>query len=95
MGAVFRPKDLPAGWRKMVREFIEDLSPDTKDSVLKIMDSWEGTKSEEKLEEVVGHDKARDLMKKIAARTTKSKITLTPDQQNQVKDMFRESLTFD
>ena len=47
MGAVFRPKDLPGGWRKMARESIKDLSPDTKDSVLKIIDSWEGTKSEE------------------------------------------------
>jgi hypothetical protein len=30
MGAVFRPKDLPAGWRKMARESIKDFSPDTK-----------------------------------------------------------------
>ncbi|MFL6402102.1 MAG: hypothetical protein ACJ71M_01285 [Nitrososphaeraceae archaeon] len=35
MGAVFRAKDLPAGWRKRVQESIKDLSPDTKDSVLK------------------------------------------------------------
>jgi hypothetical protein len=46
MGAVFRPKDLPDGWRKRVQESIKDFSPDTKDTVLKIMDSWEGTKSE-------------------------------------------------
>ncbi|MFL6328408.1 MAG: hypothetical protein ACJ71I_13140 [Nitrososphaeraceae archaeon] len=94
MGAVFRSKDLPAGWRKRARESIKDLSPDTKDSVLKIIDSWEGTKSEGKLKEILGHDKAESLMKKIT-RTTKSKCTLTYDQQNQVKDMFRESLTFD
>jgi hypothetical protein len=94
MGAVFRPKDLPAGWRKMARESIKDLSPDTKDSVMKVMDSWEGTKSEEKLKELLGHDKAEHLMKKIT-RTTKSKNTLTSEQQNQIKDMFRESLTFD
>ncbi|MFL6342567.1 MAG: hypothetical protein ACJ72U_13600 [Nitrososphaeraceae archaeon] len=94
MGAVFRSKDLPAGWRKRARESIKDLSPDTKDSVLKIIDSWEGTKSEGKLKEILGHDKAESLMKKIT-RTTKSKSTLTSDQQNQVKDMFRESLTFD
>jgi hypothetical protein len=48
MGAVFRPKDLRAGWRKTARESIKDLSPDTKDSVLKIIDSWEDTKSEQK-----------------------------------------------
>jgi hypothetical protein len=94
MGAMFRPKDLPAGWRKIARESIKDLSPDTIDSAIKIIDSWEGTKSEEKLKEVLGHDKAESLMKKIT-RTTISKSTLTYDQQKQVKDMFRESLTFD
>ena len=93
MGAVLRPKDLPTGWRKMARESIKDLSPDTKDSVMKVMDSWEDTKSEEKLKELLGHDKAENL-KKIT-RTIKSKNTLTSEQQNQIKDMFRESLTFD
>jgi hypothetical protein len=93
MGAVFRPKDLPTGWRKMAREYIRDFSPDTKDNVLKIIDSWEGTESEEKLKELLGHDNAERLMKKIT-KTTTSKSTLTYDQQNQIKDMFRESLTF-
>jgi hypothetical protein len=93
MGAVFRPKDLPAGWRKVAWESIKDFSPDTKDNVLKIIDSWEGIKSEEKLKELIGHDKAENLMEKII--TTKNKTALTSDQQNQVKDMFRDSLTFD
>jgi hypothetical protein len=91
MGAVFRPKDLPAGWRKVARESIKDLSPDTKDSVLSIIDSWEGTKSEEKLEEILGHDKAESLMNEITrttAKTTKNKAALTSDQQNQVKNLF-------
>ncbi|MFL6385307.1 MAG: hypothetical protein ACJ712_10120, partial [Nitrososphaeraceae archaeon] len=92
MGAVFRAKDLPAGWRKRVQESIKDLSPDTKDSVLKIIDSWEDTKSEQKLKEMLGHDKAESLMKNIRTRT---KSTLTYEQQKQVKDMFRDSLTFD
>jgi hypothetical protein len=85
MGAVFRAKDLPAGWRKRVQESIKDLSPDTKDS-------WEDTKSEQKLKEMLGHDKAESLMKNIR---TISKSTLTYEQQKQVKDMFRDSLTFD
>ena len=59
MGAVFRPKDLPAGWRKMAGESKRIFSPDTKDSVMKVMDSWEGTKSEEKLKELLGHDKLK------------------------------------
>jgi hypothetical protein len=94
MGAIFRPKDLPTGWRKMARESIKDFSPDTKDNVLKIIDSWEGIKSEEKLKELLGNDKAQSLMKKITETTT-SKSTLTYEQQNQVRSMFRESLTFD
>jgi flagellar motor switch protein FliG len=97
MGAVFRPKDLPAGWRKVARESIKDLSPDTTDNVIKIIDSWQGTKSEEKLKELLGHDKAESFMKKITrtTTTTKNKAALTSDEQNQIKDMFRESLTFD
>ncbi len=97
MGTVFRFKDLPGSWRKRVQESIKDFSPDTKDSVLNIIDSWQDTKSEEKLKELLGHDKAESLIKKITRRTTttKNKSALTSDQQNQVKDMFRESLTFD
>jgi len=94
MGAVFRPKDLPASWRKRVQESIKDFSPDTKDTVIKIIDSWEGTKSEEKLKELLGHDKAENLMKNITTRT-ENKSTLTSDQEDQIKGMFRESLTFD
>ena len=94
MGAIFRLKDLPTGWRKLARESIKDFSPDTKDSILKIMDSWEGAKSEEELMELLGHDKAESYMKKITGTTT-NKSTLTNDQQNQVSNIFRDSLTFD
>lgn len=69
MGAVFRPKDLPGDWRKRVQESIRDFSPNTKDSVLRIMNSWEGAKSEEKLKELLGHDKAESLMKKATRKT--------------------------
>jgi hypothetical protein len=65
MGAVFRPKDLPSGWRKRVQESIKDSSPDTKNSVLKMMDFWEGKKSEEeKLKELLCHDKAENFLKR-------------------------------
>ena len=53
-----------------VQESIKDFSPDTKDSVLKIMDSWEGTKSEEKLKELLGPYNAENLMKRTTRRTT-------------------------
>ena len=95
MGAIFRLKDLPTGWRKLARESIKDFSPDTKDSILKIMDSWEGAKSEEELMELLGHDKAESFMKKKITGTTTNKSALTNDQQNQVSNIFRDSLTFD
>jgi hypothetical protein len=74
MGAVFRPKDLPSGWRKRVQESIKDSSPDTKNSVLKMMDFWEGKKSEEeKLKELLCHDKAENLLKRQQEERNKTK----------------------
>jgi hypothetical protein len=59
MGAVFRPKDLNRGQRKVIDNAIKDFTPDTKDNVNKLLDSWEGQKSEEeKLKEILGEDKA-------------------------------------
>jgi DNA-directed RNA polymerase subunit F len=49
MGAVFRPKDLGRGYTKIIENAIRDLSPDTKENVIKLFNSWEGTSSKEKL----------------------------------------------
>jgi hypothetical protein len=96
MEAVFRPKDFPAGWRKRAQDAIKELAPDTKDNVIKIIDSWEDTNSEGKLKEILGNEKAESLLKKIRTIITKTnKSALTYDQQKQIQDMFRESLTFD
>jgi hypothetical protein len=58
MGAVFRPKDLDRGQRKVIDNAIKDFTPDIKDNVNKLLDSWKGQKSEEKLKEILGEDKA-------------------------------------
>ena len=64
MGAVFRPKDLGrSGFRKVIEHSIRDLHPDTKDDVIKLLNSWEGTRSEERLKKMLGYDKARDIEK--------------------------------
>ena len=68
MGAVFRPKDLPSGRKKIIENAVRDFSPDVKDYVVKILDSWErigSTRSEEKLKEILGQDRATRLLKKI------------------------------
>jgi hypothetical protein len=71
MGAVYRPKDLPSGRKRIIENAVRDFSPDVKDDVVKILDSWErigSTGSEEKLKEILGQDRARWLLKKIKTR---------------------------
>jgi hypothetical protein len=94
MGAVFRPKDLPSGRKRIIENAVKDFSPDVKDDVVKILESWGTTGyigSEKKLKEILGQDKAERLFKKI--RTHKNEITY--DEHEKIQDMFKESLTFD
>lgn len=46
MGAIFRPTDLGRGNRKIIENAIKDLSPDTRDNVIKLQDSWEKTEAD-------------------------------------------------
>jgi hypothetical protein len=69
MGAVFRPKDLGrGGYRKVIENSTRDLHPDTKDNVIRLLDSWEGMRSEERLKEILGYDKAQDLLRSLNAK---------------------------
>jgi hypothetical protein len=94
MGAVFRVKDLGRDYKKIIENAVKDLSPDTKDNnkIIKLLDSWEGIRSEEKLKEILGQDKAEDLLKIIKA---KEEVNLTNDERKKLSNMFKESLTFD
>ena len=93
MGAVFRPKDLRRDYKKVIENAIKDFSPDTKDNVIKLLDSWEGIRSEEKLKEILGQDKAaEDLLKNIKA---KEEVSLTNEERKRLSNLFKESLTFD
>lgn len=69
MGAVFRPKDIgKGGYRKVIENSIRDLHPDTQDGVARLLDSWKGTRSEERLKEILGYDKAQELLKCLNAK---------------------------
>ena len=68
MGAVFRPKDLGRGYRKVTENAVKDLKPDTKNTVIKLLDSWEEKTSEEKLKQILGEDKSEELLKHIKAK---------------------------
>jgi hypothetical protein len=92
MRDVFRPKDLRRDYKKVIENAIKDFSPDTKDNVIKLLDSWEGIRSEEKLQEILGQDKAaEDLLKNIKAK----EVNLTNEERKRLSNMFKESLTFD
>jgi hypothetical protein len=73
MGAVFRPKDIIRDHRRVINNAIKDFAPDTKDNVNKLLDSWEGKKSEEKLKEILGQNKAEELLKNINQKERKNK----------------------
>lgn len=94
MGAVYRPKDLPSGRRRIIENAVRDLSPDVKDDIIKILNSWERTGSmgsEEELRKLLGQEKADRLFKKIRA----SKSGITYSEQEKLQSIFKESLTFD
>ena len=91
MGAVFRPKDFGGrNNRKVVENAVKDFSPDTKDSVIKLLNSWEGKKSASELRKILGQNKSEELLGNITRDANISK-----DEQIRLRNMFRESLTFD
>jgi hypothetical protein len=91
MGAVFRPKDFGGrDNRKVVENAVKDFRPDTKDSVIKLLNSWEGKKSASELRKILGENNSEELMRNIEGDANLSK-----DEQIRSRNMFRESLTFD
>jgi hypothetical protein len=91
MGAVFRPKDFRSiENRKVVENAVRDFSPDTKDNVIKLLNSWEGKKSASKLRKIIGQNKSEELLRNISEDDN-----LSEDELLRLRGMFRESLTFD
>jgi hypothetical protein len=68
-GAVFRPKDLAKGRKKIIESALNDINPDIKDRVIDLVSSWEGTASEQKLKEILGQERATSLLEKIVKKS--------------------------
>ena len=86
-------KDLPT-YRKVIENAIRDLSPDIKEDILKELNLEKRNGSiqfKERLREILGQDKAENLLKEIKA--TKNEIT--NDEKEDLQNMFKDSLTFD
>jgi hypothetical protein len=92
MGAVFRPKDLRKDYNKIIEDSIKDFSPDTKDSIIKLFNSWEATGSIQKLKEILGPANSELLLKEI--RENKA-TDLTINDQKALIRILKDSLTFD
>jgi DNA-directed RNA polymerase subunit F len=92
MGAVFRPKDLGKGYKKIIENAIKDLSPETTDNVIELFDSWQDTSSVQKLKEILGPTKTEQVLKNILAEKG---ADLTNEERKALKDILKDSLTFD
>jgi hypothetical protein len=91
MGAVFRPKDFGNSYKKLIDNSMKDLNPNTKDDVYKLFNTWEGTTSEEKLMKMIGPERMEKLLKEIR----KNLGTLNENEKEDLKNIFKDSLTFD
>jgi hypothetical protein len=92
MGAVFNSKDLGRDNRKVIENAVKDFSPDTKDNVIQLLNSWEGKTSGKKLRHILGQDKAEEVLRNIMENED---VNLSEDERIGLRNMFRESLTFD
>jgi hypothetical protein len=90
MGSVFRPKDFRSGYKKVIDNSLKDLNPDTKDNVVKLLNEWEGQTSKEKLMKIIGSEKMEKLFNDI-----ENQGNLTENEKEDLKNMLKDSLTFD
>ena len=90
MGSVFRPKDFRSGYKKVIDNSLKDLRPDTKDDIFKLLNEWEGQTSKEKLMKIIGPERMEILWNKI-----KNLDNLTENEKEDLKNIFKDSLTFD
>ena len=90
MGSVFRPRDFRSGYKKVIDNSLKDLGPDIKDDVYKLLNEWEGQTSKEKLMKIIGPERMEILLNEI-----KNLDDLTENEKEDLKNIFKDSLTFD
>jgi hypothetical protein len=54
LGTVIGPSDARKGRRKVVEELARDLDPASREAIIKILDKWKGSESEEQLKKLLG-----------------------------------------
>ena len=91
LGAVFDPEDVARNRRKIFKNAMKDMRPQTKDRIIKIFETWNGRASEKELEELLGGQRS----KKFRELVDNSSDELSSDEVENLRRLFRESLTFD
>jgi len=64
MGKAFRPEDVARGRKRLLREALRDLSPDIRDAVRRVFESWQGVESEKQLVKLLGEEGAKRFLKR-------------------------------
>jgi hypothetical protein len=91
LGAVFGPEDVARNRRKIFQNAMKDIRPETKERIIKIFDTWKGRTSEKELEELLGGQRT----KKFRELVENSSDELSSDEADNLRRLFRESVTFD
>lgn len=91
MGAVFDSEDVAKDRRKIFKNALKDLHPETKERIVKIFETWKGRASEKELEEILGGKSA----KKLRDLVDESDDELSSNEVDNLRKLFKESVTFD
>jgi len=62
LGTVVGPSDIRKGRRKIVEELARDLDPASRESIIKILDTWKGDESEEQLRKLLGKKLSKRIL---------------------------------
>lgn len=92
MGAIFDAEDVAKNNRKIFKNAVKDLRPETKERIVKILNSWNGRASEKELEGILGNQRANELRELVDISTTGE---LTSNEVDNLHRLFKESVTFD
>ena len=61
MGVTFRYEDILKGRKRLVEAGLRDVSPGVRENVIRILETWEGNASEEKLTMLVGAKRTKRI----------------------------------
>ncbi|MPZ06460.1 MAG: hypothetical protein GEU26_08590 [Nitrososphaeraceae archaeon] len=91
VGAVFDAEDVAKNNRKIFKNAVRDLRPETRARIVKILNTWNGHASEKELEEILGNQRANRLRELVDISTGE----LTSNEMDNLRRLFKESVTFD